>query len=115
MKERAKHCLYDLSFCPLLAHLITTMPQNLGLRELIRAYQEDPQNLNVILQNLTEDQAFKRLLIASLPHKILLIGQGMDTFEFEFLKRDPDGNLPPIEKDYLYTKRQLLDRNTRHY
>lgn len=66
--------------------------------------------MNTILQNICTDEALKRQFIASLPHKLVLMGQGRDMFEFEFMKRDLEGRLPPITKQRLYTKRQLLDR-----
>lgn len=113
MKERAKHCLYDLSFCPLLAHVVYSLPPSDALRPLLESYKDDPNHVGVILQNLCEDEAFKRQLIASLPHKIVLMGQGKDLYQMKFLERDEDGNLPALEKERIYVKRQLLDRNLR--
>ena len=33
------------------------------------------------------------------------MGQGRDLYQFDFLAKDEDGNLPPIERERLYSKR----------
>ena len=110
MRERARSCMFDISYCPLTANILSELSPDEGIKQLVEAYDRDKDEVKEILRNLCQDISFRTKLKGSMPHRIVLMGEGRDKFEYDFLKKAPDGNIEPPDKRRLLSTRALMDR-----
>jgi len=115
MRERAKAGLFDLSFCPLVAHILSELAPNEGIKHLIEAYQAQKFGLKELLSNLCQDLSFRVKLKGSIPHKLVLMGQGKDLHEFDFINEIQPGIIDDAARRKFYSIRQLMDSKIRNY
>jgi hypothetical protein len=101
--------MFDISFCPLTSNVLSELAPDEGIKQLIEAYDRDKDEMRDILRNLCQDINFRIKLKGSMPHRIILGGEGKDKFEHEFLRRAPDGTIEIPDRRKLLSTKALME------
>jgi len=110
LRERAKTCLYDLSFCTLFPQVVNELLIEESIKPLLEAYQKEDPGIKEVLTNLAQDQTFKVKLKSFLAHRFPVMAKGQDLEGLNYLKEMMGSKKFKIQKQVFYSVKDLMNQ-----